>query len=177
MHDHQKAKSIRVLLSDVDGIMTDGRLLFDRTGEELKSFHVRDGLGIQLWRQAGFRTAWISGRDGLVVRQRAEALGVDAVRLGVHDKLSVAKQLIDQWGVSLQEVCYIGDDLPDLPLLQEVFLPVTVADAPIEIRQACHWVLQQKGGQGAIRELVERLLRAKGCWSSLVSAYLPERTP
>lgn len=170
--DQQIAAPIQLILSDVDGVLTDGRIIYDNCGVETKSFHVRDGLGIQLWQRAGFDFAILTSRNSQIVRNRAAELGVTAVRQGCSDKLPAALEMMQQLGVTPQQTCYIGDDLPDLPVLQTVGLPVAVADASIDVRQAVHWTTKLPGGYGAVRELIERLLRAKDRWEDSVAAKL-----
>lgn len=161
-------KSIRMILSDVDGVLTDGSIIIDNAGVETKTFYVRDGLGIKIWQRAGFRFGLVTARNSQIVKLRAAEIGIELVRQGAQDKLLVARELFQQTGIQAHEVCYIGDDLPDLPVMWEVGLPVTVSDAVREVRDAANWVMQAPGGRGAVRELVERLLRGKGVWDQFV---------
>jgi YrbI family 3-deoxy-D-manno-octulosonate 8-phosphate phosphatase len=163
-NDSDDAKPIRMILSDVDGVLTDGSITIDNAGIESKTFHVRDGLAIKMWQRQGFRFAIVTARTSQIVKLRASELEIDLVRQGFPVKLPAAKELVQLAGMSLEEVCYIGDDLPDLPVMHEVGLPVAVADAAAEVRSAAKWVMQTNGGKGAIRELVERLLKSKGLW-------------
>ncbi len=157
-----------MILSDVDGVMTDGSIIIDNSGVETKSFHVRDGFGIKLWQQAGFMFGILTSRNSRIVKLRAAELGISILRQGFEDKLAAAREIFATQGIQPSEVCYIGDDLPDLPVILEVGLGVTVADAVTEVRSAAKWVLTSPGGQGAIRELIERLLKAKGRWEDCV---------
>lgn len=168
--DEATARPIRVILSDVDGVMTDGRIIYDNGGVETKCFHVRDGLGIKLWQRAGFHFAIITSRTSEVVRIRAAELGVEHVRQGVPDKWSAAQEVLQHLNVSPDEVCYIGDDLPDLAVMTRVALPIAVADAAADVRQAAKWTMRLGGGQGAVRELIERLLKAKAQWEDFVTS-------
>lgn len=168
--DVEISKSIRMILSDVDGVLTDGSIVIDNAGVETKSFFVRDGLGIKLWQRAGFRFGLVTARNSQIVKLRAAELGIELVRQGSQEKLPVARELFQQTGLTPQEVCYIGDDLPDLPVMWEVGLSVAVADAASEVRAAATWVTNAPGGRGAVRELVERLLRGKGMWDQFVPA-------
>ncbi len=163
--DEEIARPIRCILSDVDGVMTDGKIIFDSAGAESKQFHVRDGLGVKRWMRSGFQFAIITGRDSPVVQRRAEELGVEAVFQGIDDKLATATALLERWRISLAETCYIGDDLPDVPVMRRAGLAVAPADAATDARDAADWILSCHGGQGAVRELTERLLRAKDCWN------------
>jgi 3-deoxy-D-manno-octulosonate 8-phosphate phosphatase (KDO 8-P phosphatase) len=162
--DIETAKPIRMILSDVDGVMTDGRIVLDNMGVETKSFHVRDGLGIKLWMQCGFQFGILTSRSSQIVKLRAKELGISIVRQGFEEKLPAAKEIFVSQKIDPSEVCYIGDDLPDVSVLKSVGLAVTVADAPQEVKAIAKWTLQTPGGHGAIRELVERLLKAKGLW-------------
>ena len=171
--DQQLARPIEVILSDVDGVLTDGRIIVDNHGVETKQFHVRDGLGIKLWQQAGYRFGLITARNSQIVKMRAAELGIEIVRQGQTDKRKAMLDVLQQYGYKLEQVCYIGDDLPDLPVLYEVGLPVTVADAAMEVRQTARWITQAAGGAGAVRELIERLLRAKSRWDDFVPTPVP----
>lgn len=168
--DIQVAKSIRLILSDVDGVLTNGAITIDNAGIESKSFHVRDGLGIKLWQRSGFTFGILTARNSQVVKLRAAELGVSVVRQGFSDKLPAAREIFTQLGIAPEETCYIGDDLPDLPVLYEVGLPVAVADAAQEVQDAAKWTTHTPGGQGAVRELIERLLKAKGSWENCLPA-------
>lgn len=170
--DFEVAKPIRLILSDVDGVLTDGVITIDNAGVESKSFHVRDGHGIKLWRKAGYEFGLLTARNSQVVKLRAQELGISWVRQGYADKLPAARELMQSIGVSPEEVCYIGDDLPDIPVMLEVGLGVTVSDGAAEVKQVARWVLQSGGGRGAVRELIERLLQAKGRWEDLIPSRM-----
>ena len=162
--DFELAKPIRLILSDVDGVLTDGSIILDNQGIETKVFYVRDGLAIKLWQKAGFTFGILTARNSQVVKIRAAELGIDIVRQGFSEKLPAARAILEATRVQASEVCYIGDDLQDLAVMYEVGLAVAVADAATEVRQAAAWVTTAPGGRGAVRELVERLLKAKGRW-------------
>jgi 3-deoxy-D-manno-octulosonate 8-phosphate phosphatase (KDO 8-P phosphatase) len=157
-----------MILSDVDGVMTDGSIVISNAGVETKAFHVRDGLGVKLWQQAGFQFGILTSRNSRIVKIRAAELGVSIVRQGFEDKLSAAQEIFASLQIQPREVCYIGDDLPDIPVLNQVGLSVTVNDSVDEVKAVCKWVLSSAGGRGALRELVERLLKAKGRWEDCV---------
>ena len=167
----QRFQAIKLILSDVDGVMTDGGIGFDNQGIEYKQFHVRDGLGIKLWQRAGHRFGILTARSSHIVKVRATELGIDLVRQGFDDKLSVAQQIFDQLKLEPHEVCYIGDDLTDWPLMQHVGLAVAVADAALEIQTAAHYKTSLGGGRGAVRQLVETLLKSQGRWDDLIRKY------
>ena len=162
--DNEIARPIRCILSDVDGVLTDGSIVWDNQGVETKTFFVRDGLGIKLWQRCGFTFGLVTARNSQIVKTRAAELGIEVVRQGFTEKLPAARDVMKQLELSPAEVCYIGDDLPDLPVMYEVGLAVAVADASTEVRDAAKWVMTAGGGRGAVRELVERLLKAKGRW-------------
>ncbi|MCC9600353.1 HAD hydrolase family protein [Stieleria sp. JC731] len=162
--DQEVASPIRCILSDVDGVLTDGRIIYDSEGAESKAFHVRDGLAIKHWGNAGFTFGIITARRSNVVRRRAEELSVTHLHQGVKNKLECVQSVAKTIGCELTEICYIGDDLPDLNPMRSVGLAVAPADAARDVRDAAHWIMGTKGGEGAVRELVERLLRTKGLW-------------
>ncbi len=170
--DADIAKPIRLILSDVDGVLTDGSIVIDNAGVESKSFYVRDGYAIKLWLKAGFEFGLLTARNSQVVKLRAAELGIQMVRQGYSEKGSAAKEMIAQARVEPREVCYIGDDLPDLAVMYDVGLSVTVADGAPEVKQAAKWVTQAPGGRGAVRELIERLLKAKSLWEDFVPSRL-----
>ncbi|MGC6442571.1 MAG: KdsC family phosphatase [Rubripirellula sp.] len=169
--DLESSASIRCILSDVDGVMTNGAITYGRSGEEMKSFHVRDGLGIKLWMRSGFSFSIITARESEVVQRRAAELGILEVHQGSADKHQAASEIVASIGCDWSEVCYVGDDLPDLPVMNQVGLAVAPADAAKDVCDAAHWILKSKGGEGALRECIERLLRAKGRWAE----HLPSR--
>lgn len=166
-----RAKAITLLVSDVDGVLTDGRLEFDDQGGEHKQYHIRDGLGIKLWQQAGHRFGIVTGRNSSTVARRAAELGVSIVRQGAEDKLAAMKELVTDLDIPPHEIAYIGDDLPDLPAIRYVGLGVAVADATPDVRDAALWITKAAGGHGAVRELIETILKVQGHWGQLLSAY------
>lgn len=167
----EKARHIRMLLMDVDGVLTDGT--FERQPKgEVKRFHSRDGIGLVLARRAGLKLGWISGRKSPAVVERARELEIGFVRLGVADKLVAYKEALAREGLTENEVAYIGDDLPDLPVLSRVGLSVAVSDAHAEVRSRVDYVTRARGGFGAVRELVDQILAAKGLLEALIQEYL-----
>jgi len=168
----QRAQRISLLLSDVDGVLTDGSVVLDNQGIETKQFHIRDGLGVKLWRRAGHRFGMITGRSSHIVRLRAAELQVEIVRQGVDDKLAVVRQVAAELGVRLEQICFIGDDLNDLAVVRQVGLGVAVADGSDDLRQAAQYVTQTPGGRGAVRETIELILKAQGRWEDLVQKHL-----
>ena len=168
----RRCEAIELILSDVDGVMTDGAVVFDNQGIETKRFHIRDGLGIRLWQKAGYRFGLITGRTSQVVKLRAAELGVDPVRQGVADKLSAARDIFADLKLDASQVCYIGDDLIDIALMQSVGLGVAVADAVEEVRQAAHYTTTAAGGRGAVRETIELILKHQQRWDNLIRRFL-----
>lgn len=158
------AAEIRLLVLDVDGVMTDGRIYLDGRGEEIKVFNVRDGYGLKRLMKAGVEVALITGRSSQAVERRCEELGVVEVHQGVVDKGALLDELIRSRGLEQRDVCCVGDDLPDLPLLNRAGLAVAVADAAAEVRGAAALITKSKGGRGAVREVCEIILTAKGLW-------------
>ena len=162
---------IKLLCLDVDGVMTDGSVLLDDDGTETKRFFVRDGTAIRMWQRAGGEVAIITGRRGAAVRNRAAELGVVHVHDGVGRKGDVFEELLEKLQLDASEAAMVGDDLPDLPILTRCGYPVAVRDAaPEVIDVACH-VTVAPGGRGAVREVVERLLKARGAWEASVKFY------
>ena len=151
--------TIRALFFDVDGVLTDGRLYLDDEGHELKVFDTKDGHGVKMAIAAGLKVAWISGRTSEAVRRRAEELGVRAVEQGVADKRAAAERYQARWKISPEETAACGDDLPDVGLFEVAGLRACPADAVPELREKADLVLSRPGGHGAVRELVEEVLR------------------
>jgi len=157
----ERASDVRLLVLDVDGVLTDGRLYFSGRGEDLKCFHVRDGAGIVQVLRAGLQIAVISGRQSRAVEQRMSELGVTWVRQGVQDKLAALHELLDILGLGPQAVASVGDDTPDLPLFETARLAVAVADAHPSVKARAHFITQATGGQGAVREVCDLLLESQ----------------
>lgn len=168
----QRAASVRLLLLDCDGVLTDGRFTPVEGGDELKSFHTRDGHGLVLLHRAGLRSGIISGRTSRAVERRASDLGVSFVRQGALDKVAVFDALLAEAGVAEDEVCYVGDDVVDVPLMLRSGLAAAVADATEETRGAAHYVTRLPGGYGAVREVCEMILKAQGRWAELMKRYI-----
>jgi YrbI family 3-deoxy-D-manno-octulosonate 8-phosphate phosphatase len=165
-------RGITVILSDVDGVMTDGGIIFDNQGIEVKRFHVRDGQGIKLWQRAGGKFGIITSRNSHIVKLRSTELGIDVVRQGFAEKLPAAREVIADLGVPASAVCYIGDDLPDVPVMRSVGLGIAVADAASEVQAAAGYVTQHPGGHGAVREAVEMILKAQGRWEEVIRRFV-----
>ncbi|MEX2480615.1 MAG: HAD-IIIA family hydrolase [Gammaproteobacteria bacterium] len=157
----ERAAGIRLAVFDVDGVLTDGRIILGPDGDEYKAFHVRDGHGLVRLRESGVLIAVITGRRSAALERRMQELGVDHVHQGIRDKRTCLLELLGRLGLTATQTCYVGDDLPDLPALQMVGLPVAVADACPEVIDAAAWVTGVGGGHGAAREVCDRLLKAQ----------------
>jgi len=162
----KKLKNIKVCAMDVDGVLTDGRIVYDGLGRELKFFDVRDGCGISRLRKAGLKAAVISARSCRAVKARMDDLKIDAVYLAAYPKLAAYESMLEKFGVIDAEVCYIGDDLPDVPVLKRAGFAVAVANASGDVKKVVHYVTKNKGGRGAVREVIERILKAQGKWKA-----------
>ena len=157
-------KKIRVVAMDVDGVLTDGRIIMDSNGVETKNFDVQDGFGIVFLQKCGIKTAIISARESGVVIRRARDLKIDKVYVGVYPKLSAYEDLLKEFNVTDEEVCFIGDDLADLSVMRRCGFSVAVANAVFEIKQIADHVTVARGGYGAVRETIEMILQAQGLW-------------
>jgi 3-deoxy-D-manno-octulosonate 8-phosphate phosphatase (KDO 8-P phosphatase) len=158
------ATKIRLLILDVDGVMTDGRVILDARGEEIKSFHVRDGFGVMCLLDAGIDVVLITGRKSKAAEYRAKELGIQEIYQGVNEKESVCREVIKRKNLMRDQVCCMGDDLPDLPMFSQVGISIAVGDAAAEVRNAASYVTQAKGGSGAVREVCEWILKAQQKW-------------
>jgi 3-deoxy-D-manno-octulosonate 8-phosphate phosphatase (KDO 8-P phosphatase) len=170
---------IELLIADVDGVLTDGTIAIDDAGTEIKHFHVRDGLGFALWHRAGKQSAILSGRRAAAVERRAAELAIGHVLQGHDAKAGPFRDLVARLGLEPRQVCYIGDDLPDLPVLGDVGLAACPVDAVVEVRAAVHLVASTPGGRGAVREVIEVILKSQGEWDRLVPSgrALDDRVP
>ena len=168
----KRAARVKLLLMDCDGVLTDGRIWILENGEDQKAFHTRDGLGIDLLHRAGLKSGIISGRISSALERRAQSLGVSFLWQGRDDKRQAFADTLAQAQVTNEEVAFIGDDLTDLPLMVQSGLALAVADAVAEVRERAHYVTNANGGDGAVREVVELILKAQGRWDDLVRSYL-----
>lgn len=165
------AKNIKMLILDVDGVLTDGGIILDNEGNEYKSFHVRDGHGIKMLIHAGIHVAIITGRHSKVVERRAHELGITEVFQKCRDKRIAYKKLIEQYSLKDKEVAYIGDDIVDAPIMALVGFPVAVADATEDTKGYALLVTKSRGGRGAVREVSDFILKSKGIWQEMVDDY------
>jgi 3-deoxy-D-manno-octulosonate 8-phosphate phosphatase (KDO 8-P phosphatase) len=168
-----RAARIELLVLDVDGVLTDGSIIYTDSGEELKRFHVRDGTGLKVWLTAGKRAAIVSGRTSAAVVRRVAELGIATVFQGRNDKSVALTEVLAAFGLSAEQACAIGDDLADLAVMARCGLAVAVADACPEVRAAAQLTTIAPGGRGAVREAVEWLLRLQGRWDELIAGYRP----
>ena len=171
-----KAQDVRMLFLDVDGVLTDGGLYYTEAGESLKRFHVHDGQGLKMLQQAGIECVVISGRDGAALRARLSGLGLTRLHLGVSEKLSVAQAVLRETGYSWSQVAMMGDDWPDLPLLQRAAFACAPRDAHIQAQALADHVTERPSGQGAVRECCDILLTARGAYRPMLAA-LGSETP
>jgi 3-deoxy-D-manno-octulosonate 8-phosphate phosphatase (KDO 8-P phosphatase) len=167
----QLCQPIELILADVDGVLTDGSIIFTNEGIEIKRFNIRDGLGIKLWQRAGGKFGLITGRNSHIVNVRAGELGIEIVRQGTEKKVTEVKEILAQLRLEPQQACFIGDDLPDLAAMRYVGLGVAVADAAVDVRQAADYVTNLAGGTGAVREVIEMVLRAQQRWDDVLHPY------
>jgi len=165
------ARGIKLLILDVDGVLTDGRIILDDEGNEYKAFHVRDGHGIKMLIRAGMQVAIITGRFSKVVERRAHELGITEVFQKCFNKTSAYHHLIEKYSLSGEEVAYIGDDIVDVPLMAKVGLPVTVSDADGYVKKFALFVTERRGGRGAVREVTDVILKSKGLWERILNEY------
>jgi 3-deoxy-D-manno-octulosonate 8-phosphate phosphatase (KDO 8-P phosphatase) len=164
-----RLKKIKMVLLDVDGVLTAGEIIYSDNGEQIKIFNVKDGVGIRLLKEAGFKVGIITGRKGRALHHRCINLGIDLIFEGVRHKDQVLDTVTAQTGISKEAMAYVGDDLPDLPVMKQVGLAVAVADAHEILRQQAHIITRARGGKGAVRELSEAILKAQGLWDGLIN--------
>ncbi len=167
-----KAKLVRLLILDVDGIMTDGSIVYDYEGGETKTFNVRDGHGIKLLMMAGLRLALITARSSRAVLRRADELGITLVYQGARDKLSAFEEILGETSLEQGQTAYMGDDIIDIPVLKRAGFSVTVPDAASEVKERVDYITEKRGGRGAVREVVEIILKEQGKWEGVIKGYL-----
>ena len=167
----QRAARIKLLVLDIDGVLTDGRVIYDHEGRELKFFDIKDGHGIKLLQRAGFQIVWLSGRASLPNQARAHELGIDELIEDCKIKLPVFQRLVEERGLKPEQAAFMGDDLIDLPPMRVCGLALAPSDAWPEVQSAAHWVATLPGGRGAVRQACELLLKACGKWEEVTSRY------
>ena len=167
----RQLKNIRLLLLDVDGVLTDGSIIYNEHGEETKIFNARDGLGIRLLQKAGIDVGIITGRASQALLHRCRNLGIKLVFDNVRDKSAVLEKILKQLKISVQEIAFVGDDLIDLPVMRRIGLPIAVADAHELVRETALWTTAARGGHGAVREVCEALLKAQKKWRPILEGF------
>lgn len=165
------ARDVKLLILDVDGVLTDGSIILDGGGNELKRFHVRDGHGIKMLQREGVKVAIITGRQSEVVRRRAEELGIEEVHQGSRVKTEAYEDILARLGLADRETAFVGDDVVDIPIMRRAGLAIAVADAAEEAKSAAMAVTRSRGGRGAVREVTDFLLKAKGLWDDATARY------
>jgi 3-deoxy-D-manno-octulosonate 8-phosphate phosphatase (KDO 8-P phosphatase) len=168
----EKAARVTLLLLDVDGVLTDGRIVYDADGREVKAFYVRDGHGIKMLQQAGIEVGIVTGRRSTIVEIRARELGIDLVRQGVSDKVAVWRAICRERRLTPEATAYVGDDIQDVPLMRKVGLAAAVADAEPCVLEAADYVAGRSGGHGAVRDITDFILHAHGAWETATAEYL-----
>ncbi len=168
----ERARGVKMILMDADGVLTDGKIVFFSGGNEAKMFDSKDGVGIKLAQRAGLKTGVISGRESEALLRRCEELGMDEIHQRVFEKLSAYEEIRDRLGLRDGECCFIGDDLVDAPILKRVGLPVTVADGHPALEPLVAYVTERLGGSGAVREVIDFIIKAQGKWDDVVGRYL-----
>lgn len=166
---------IRLLVLDVDGVLTDGTIFIDDTGRQMRGFHIQDGLGITLWKAVGGKVAILTSKRSEAVLARARMLGIDLVEQGAEDKLPGFERILANAGAASEEAAYVGDDLLDAAVMRRAGYPIAVANAADEIKQIARYVTGRSGGDGAVREAVEHLLKAAGLWTTALAAIGADR--
>ncbi|MEW5770650.1 MAG: HAD family hydrolase [Pseudomonadota bacterium] len=167
----ERARAVRMIVFDIDGVLTDGSLFYGDDGQEYKAFNSRDGHGIKMLRASGVEAGIITGRTSQVVLHRARNLGITRIFQGADDKLEAFEALLRDQGLQPRQIAYMGDDLVDLPVLRRCGLALTVPDAPAEVKARCHFTTQAGAGRGAAREACELIMRAQGTWAAQLALY------
>lgn len=167
----EKAKKIKLLILDVDGVLTDGRIVYANSGDELKFFDVTDGMGLALWSRAGLKSAILTAKKSRIVSRRSKIMHIDGVYQNAFRKLDIFKKILRDFKVSPEEACFIGDDVVDIPVLRRVGFAVCVPNAVPEAREVAHYITRRGGGKGAVREIIDMILKAQGKWSKVTKRY------
>ncbi|WP_319525131.1 HAD-IIIA family hydrolase [uncultured Desulfosarcina sp.] len=166
-------KQLSMVLLDVDGVLTTGQVIYDDAGREIKVFDVHDGLGIRLLMAAGIRVGIVTGRSSMALKHRCDNLGIKLLKDGVRDKAAALASILKETGIAAENTAFVGDDLPDLPIMRRVGAPIAVGDAHDAVKQIAVWTTRAKGGCGAVREVSERILKARGDWEPLLKKLFP----
>ncbi|MEW6100940.1 MAG: HAD-IIIA family hydrolase [Candidatus Omnitrophota bacterium] len=167
----QRAREVKLLLLDVDGVLTDGRIIYDSRGRDMKFFDVHDGLGVYILKKSGIPTILITAKGSRAIKPRARDMQVDAVYENISPKTAVLEKILKKYNVQLSEICFVGDDLVDLCIMKRIGFPVAVFNACPEIKQIASYICIKEGGRGAVREVAELILKSKGMWSKAIESY------
>lgn len=167
----EKAKKVRLLILDVDGVLTDGRIMIDDNGVESKSFNAKDGHGLRMLMRANIHVALLSGRDSDATRRRAKELGISIVYQNIHNKIEAYQEIMNESALNDHQVGYVGDDLVDLPILKRAGFAAVVADSVDEVKPFADYVTEREGGRGAVREVIELILKSQGKWEEVTARY------
>ena len=167
----EKARKIKILLLDVDGVLTDGRIIYDSSGRDMKFFDVHDGMGVYALKKAGIKTILITAKGSAAIKPRARDMQVERVYENISPKTAALEKILRKYKVNTEEVCFVGDDLVDLCLMKKVGFPIAVFNAAPEIKQAASYITLKHGGRGAVREVSELILKAQGKWEGIVGFY------
>ena len=167
----KKLKRIQLLLLDVDGVLTRGDIIYDDTGRQIKIFNVKDGLGLRLIAEAGIKIGVVTGRISMALKHRCHNLGIEHIFDGITDKAALLDHISKQTGVTVERIAYVGDDLPDIPIMTRVGVSIAVADACDIVRQNATMVTRSRGGRGAVREICETILKAQGLWEQALNRF------
>lgn len=168
----EKLANIELLLLDVDGVLTDAGIIYSDSGEQIKKFNAKDGLGIKLLMEAGVKVGIITGLSSKALEHRCQKLGISLLFAGIENKSKVLRSIILQTGIHPENMVFVGDDLIDLPVMKQVGVSFCVADACDDVKRHCDIITNLKGGHGAVREVCEYILKAKGLWSNILNRYL-----
>lgn len=167
----ERAKNIKLLILDVDGVMTDGRIIYDNFADEFKVFDVQDGFGLVLWHRAGFKSAIITAKKTKIVKRRAKECGITKVFQNARDKKAVYDVVLKTFKITDEEICFIGDDLLDIPIMKRAGLAVAVPYSRDEVKAFAHYITRTQGGRGAVREVIELILKSQGKWEAITQRY------
>ncbi|WP_371372159.1 KdsC family phosphatase [Sporomusa aerivorans] len=175
MYSDSCAKKVKMIILDVDGVLTAGHIIFSQEGEALKAFHCQDGMGISLAHKAGLKTAIITGRESEIVRRRGAELKIGDVYQGAVDKVTALYELMEKHSLTLDQLAYVGDDINDLPVLVQVGLPCAVANAVPEVKAVAKYIAARQGGDGGVRDIVEYILKTQGAWDRIIAEYISSK--
>jgi 3-deoxy-D-manno-octulosonate 8-phosphate phosphatase (KDO 8-P phosphatase) len=167
----EKAKKIKLLILDVDGVLTDGKIIYDSKGRDLKNFCVHDGLGVWLLKKAGIPTVILTAKSSKTIKLRAQDMQIEEIFEDVERKGGILDRILRKYKVNTEEICFVGDDLVDLSIMKRIGLPIAVKNACKEIKDISFYITEAEGGKGAVREVCEIILKAKGKWEELVSVH------